>query len=163
MLHQGVFLEWQWHYLQIQERGLIAGKFLADYSFELSRGFKALKIWMSLKENGVEKFGRLIDQNIEQARYLQQLVSAEQRLELVAPVDLNIVCFRYTNGIADEDRLREINTEIMLRVQESGIAVPSDTTLDGKHCLRVAINNHRTRRSVGPAVVEQDIPIGLKG
>ena len=133
-------------YLQIQERGLIAGKFLADYSFELSRGFKALKIWMSLKENGVEKFGRLIDQNIEQARYLQQLVSADQRLELVAPVDLNIVCFRYTNGIADEDRLREINTEIMLRVQESGIAVPSDTTLDGKHCLRVAINNHRTQR-----------------
>ncbi|WP_319545528.1 pyridoxal phosphate-dependent decarboxylase family protein [Ruegeria conchae] len=133
-------------YLQIQERGLIAGKFLADYSFELSRGFKALKIWMSLKENGVEKFGRLIDQNIEQARYLQQLVSADQRLELVAPVDLNIVCFRYTNGIVDEDRLREINTEIMLRVQESGIAVPSDTTLDGKHCLRVAINNHRTQR-----------------
>ncbi len=147
-------------YLQIQERGLIAGKFLADYSFELSRGFKALKIWMSLKENGVEKFGRLIDQNIEQARYLQQLVSADQRLELVAPVDLNIVCFRYTNGIADEDRLREINTEIMLRVQESGIAVPSDTTLDGKHCLRVAINNHRTQRQDLELFIDTVLQIG---
>lgn len=133
-------------YLQMQERGLIAGKFLADYSFELSRGFKALKIWMSLKENGVEKLGRLIDQNIDQAQYLQQLIAASPQLELVAPVELNIVCFRYANGIEDEDRLQELNTEIMLRVQESGLAVPSDTTLNGKHCLRVAINNHRTKK-----------------
>ncbi|KIC38706.1 amino acid decarboxylase [Ruegeria sp. ANG-R] len=143
--HFGTF-EMHGHYLQMQERGLMAGTFLADYGFELSRGFKALKIWMSLKENGVEKLGRLIDQNIEQARYLQQLIAANPKLELVAPVDLNIVCFRYTNGVTDEDRLKELNTEIMLRVQESGLAVPSDTTLDGKHCLRVAINNHRTRR-----------------
>jgi glutamate/tyrosine decarboxylase-like PLP-dependent enzyme len=133
-------------YLQMQPRGLIAGKFLADYGFELSRGFKALKIWMSIKENGVEKLGRLIDQNIEQAQYLEALIADDPALELVAPVGLNIVCFRYANGITDEARLKALNTEIMLRIQESGIAVPSDTTVDGKHCLRVAINNHRTQR-----------------
>ncbi len=133
-------------YLQLQTRGVIAGKFLGDYGFELSRGFKALKIWMSLKENGVEKFGRLIDQNIEQAQYLEQLVRSQPKLEIVAPVGLNIVCFRYANNITDEAVLREINTEIMLRLQESGLAVPSDTTIAGKHCLRVAINNHRTKR-----------------
>ena len=134
-------------YLQMQTRGLIAGKFLADYGFELSRGFKALKIWMSIKENGVEKFGRLIDQNIEQARHLERLIAANSRLELVAPVNLNIVCFRYVGAITGEERLKALNTEVMLRMQESGIAVPSDTTVFGKHCLRVAINNHRTRSS----------------
>jgi glutamate/tyrosine decarboxylase-like PLP-dependent enzyme len=133
-------------YLQLQPRGPIAGKFLSDYGFELSRGFKALKIWMSLKENGFEKFGRLIDQNIEQAQYLERQIVAHPKLELIAPVGLNIVCFRYANGIADEAALKALNTELMLRIQESGSALPSDTTVAGKHCLRVAINNHRTRR-----------------
>lgn len=132
-------------YLQMQERGLISGKFLADYGLELSRGFRALKIWLSFKEQGSAKFGRLIDQNIEQARYLESLVEADPRLELVAPVDLNIVCFRHvTDG--DETATKALNTEIMLRLQEQGIAVPSDTTVHGKHALRVAINNHRTQR-----------------
>ena len=133
-------------YLQMQTRGVIAGKFLADYGFELSRGFKALKIWMSLKENGSEKLGRLIDQNIEQARYLAQQIAASPKLELVAPVGLNIVCFRYVGGIGDPARLKALNIELMLRLQEAGVAVPSDTTVAGVHCLRVAINNHRTRR-----------------
>jgi glutamate/tyrosine decarboxylase-like PLP-dependent enzyme len=132
-------------YLQMQTRGLIAGKFLADYGFELSRGFKALKIWMALKENGVAKFGRLIDQNIAQAQHLAARIRAEDRLELVAPVGLNIVCFRYVGGMKDEAAMKALNTEVMLRMQESGVAVPSDTTVGGKHCLRVAINNHRTR------------------
>lgn len=131
-------------YLQMQTHGVIAGKFLADYSFDLSRGFKALKIWMSLKENGVKKFGRLIDQNIARAQYLKHLVHENLKLQLVAPVALNIVCFRYANRKIDEADLQAINTEIMLRIQESGLAVPSDTTVAGKHCLRVAINNHRT-------------------
>ena len=137
-------LEMHGEYLQMQTRGVIAGKFLADYSFELSRGFKALKIWMSLKENGVKKFGRLIDQNIARAQYLKHLVHENLKLQLVAPVALNIVCFRYANRKIDEADLQAINTEIMLRIQESGLAVPSDTTVAGKHCLRVAINNHRT-------------------
>ena len=131
-------------YLQMQTHGVIAGKFLADYSFDLSRGFKALKIWMSLKENGVKKFGRLIDQNIARAQYLKHLVHENLKLQLVAPVALNIVCFQYANRKIDEADLQAINTEIMLRIQESGLAVPSDTTVAGKHCLRVAINNHRT-------------------
>ena len=137
-------LEMHGEYLQLQTREVIADKFLADYSFELSRGFKALKIWMSLKENGVEKFGRLIDQNIAQAQYLEQLILSKPELQLVAPVALNIVCFRHANGKVDETVLQKTNTEIMLRIQESGMAVPSDTTVAGKHCLRVAINNHRT-------------------
>ena len=102
---------------------------------------------MLLKEYGVEKFGRLIEQNIEQAQYLEHLIQGEAKFELVAPVNLNIVCFLYANQLSDEEILKELNTEIMLRVQESGFAVPSDTTVAGKHCLRVAINNHRTTRA----------------
>ena len=86
----------------------------------------------------------MIDQNIAQAQYLERLILNKPRLQIAAPVALNIVCFRYANGNTDEAVLQEINTEIMLRIQESGLAVPSDTTVAGKHCLRVVINNHRT-------------------
>jgi len=147
-------------YLQMQTRGIIAGKFLADFGFELSRGFKALKIWMSLKENGIEKFGRLIDQNIEQAQYLEQRIRNEPELETVAPVDLNIVCFRYANQITDETVLKDVNTEIMLRIQETGVAVPSDTTIAGKHCLRVAINNHRTKQTDLDFYIDNVLQVG---
>ena len=131
-------------YLQLQERGLAAGKFLADYGLELSRGFRALKIWMAFKEQGAEKFGRLISQNIDQARYMASEIQSISQLELIAPADLNIVCFRY--ALSDEDDAIALNTEIMLRIQERGLAVPSDTTVNGKHGLRCAFNNHRTRR-----------------
>jgi glutamate/tyrosine decarboxylase-like PLP-dependent enzyme len=131
-------------YLQLQERGMIAGKFLADYGLELSRGFRALKIWMAFKEQGSAKFGRLISKDIALARYMANQVEAHPQLELFAPVDLNIVCFRHV--AVDEGASSALNTEIMLRLQERGLAVPSDTTVQGKHGLRCAFNNHRTRR-----------------
>ena len=131
-------------YLQLQERGAIAGKFLADYGLELSRGFRALKIWMAFKEQGSAKFGRLISQDIALARHMAKQVEAHPLLELFAPVDLNIVCFRHI--AKDENASRVLNTEIMLRLQERGLAVPSDTTVRGKHGLRCAFNNHRSRR-----------------
>ena len=134
-------------YLQVQARGLAAGEFLADYGFELSRGFKALKLWMSLKEQGVDRFGALIDQHIEMGQYLAALVQADTRLELMAPVAINIVCFRYVGLGGSEAALRALNTEIMLRIQESGVAVPTDTMLKGRHTLRAAINSHRTTRA----------------
>ncbi len=134
-------------YLQVQERGLAAGAFLGDYGFELSRGFKALKLWMSLKEQGVAKFGALIDQHIEMAHYLERLVVAEPRLEMMAPVAINIVCFRYVGTGGSEAELKALNTEIMLRMQESGVAVLTDTTLKGRHSLRAAIVNHRSTRA----------------
>jgi glutamate/tyrosine decarboxylase-like PLP-dependent enzyme len=131
-------------YLQLQERGMIAGKFLADYGLELSRGFKALKIWMAFKEQGSAKFGRLIAKDIALAQYMEKQVQAQPLLELFAPVDLNIVCFRHV--AKDESTSKALNTEIMLRLQERGLAVPSDTTVQGKHGLRCAFNNHRTQR-----------------
>jgi glutamate/tyrosine decarboxylase-like PLP-dependent enzyme len=144
-------------YLQMQERGMIAGKFLADYGLELSRGFRALKIWMAFKEQGAEKFGRLIAKDIGLARYMAEKVAAHPQLELFAPVDLNIVCFRHK--AASEDAAKVLNTEIMLRLQERGLAVPSDTTVQGKHGLRCAFNNHRTQRADIDGFLEDVIEI----
>ena len=132
-------------YLEEKPRGVASGEYLFDYGFELSRGFKALKIWMSLKEQGTARFGRLIDQNIAQAAYLADLIRAAPDLELMAPAPINIVCLRYRGRDPSEAASRALNTEIMLRLQEAGVAVCTDTTIHGRHALRIAICNHRTR------------------
>jgi glutamate/tyrosine decarboxylase-like PLP-dependent enzyme len=147
-------------YLESAPRGLASGEWLHDYGLQTSRGFRALKIWMALKEHGVEKFGRLIDQNIAQARCLTGLIDAEPALELMAPTTINIVSFRYRLNGGSEERLKAVNTEIMLRLQEEGIAALSDTTVHGRHCLRVAIANHRTRRDDLDLLVREMLRIG---
>ena len=87
------------NYLLQHERGLSAGpEPFANYGMELSRGFKALKVWMLLKEHGTKKYARLIRQNLEQARYTASLVKKNPQLELLADVTLNIVCYRFNPG-----------------------------------------------------------------
>jgi glutamate/tyrosine decarboxylase-like PLP-dependent enzyme len=134
-------------YLAHTERGLAAGaRWFSDYGLQLSRGFKALKVWLSIKEHGAGRFGRLIDQNITQAHYLAGLVRDQPLLEWMAPVELNIVCFRYNPGGMDDGALNALNQELLIRLHESGSAAPTYTTLDGRYCLRAAIANHRSRR-----------------
>lgn len=147
-------------YLESTARGLASGDWLNDYGLQTSRGFKALKIWMSLKEHGVEKFGRLIDQNIAQGHYLSALIEAETLLQLVVPTNINIVCFNYRLAGMDGAALKALNTELMLRLQEQGVAAVSDTTVHGEHCLRAAINNHRTRREDLDLLVRETIRLG---
>ncbi|MDX8502306.1 aspartate aminotransferase family protein [Mesorhizobium sp. VK4C] len=147
-------------YLESTPRGLASGQWLHDYGLQTSRGFRALKIWMALREHGVEKFGRLIDQNIAQARHLTGLIKAEPALELTAPTTINIVCFRHRLDGASGERLKAFNTEIMLRLQEQGIATLSDTTVHGRHCLRAAITNHRTRRDDLDLLLRETLRIG---
>ena len=132
-------------YLEAAPRGLASGPWLHESGPETSRSFRALKVWMMLKEHGLARFGHLIDQNIAQARHLADRVREHPRLAFCAPQVINIVCFRYDPGRLGEASLRALNVEIMLRLQESGIAAISDTTLKGTHSLRVAICNHRTR------------------
>jgi glutamate/tyrosine decarboxylase-like PLP-dependent enzyme len=132
-------------YLEHAPRGLAAGQlWFSEYGLQLSRGFRALKVWMSIKEHGLDRFGRLIDRNIAQAQELAALIAREPRLVLMAPVRTNIVCFRYDPGDRDEAALNALNQELLVRVHESGVAAPSYTTLGGRYCLRAAIANHRT-------------------
>lgn len=157
--HRQTFAE-EAEYLQKATRGIAAAEFLHDYGLDTSRGFRALKLWMMLREHGVGRFGRLIDQGIAQARHLDGLIAKEPLLERVAPTVIDIVCFRYNPGRIDEDALRALNIEIMLRLQEDGIAAVSDTTIHGRHCLRAAICNHRTRRSDLELLVSEVLRIG---
>jgi aromatic-L-amino-acid/L-tryptophan decarboxylase len=148
-------------YLAHAERGLASGSlWFSDYGLQLSRGFRALKVWMSIKEHGMAKFGRLIDQNIAQAHYLADLVRSHPQLEMMAPVGLNIVCFRFNPGGLDDARLNTLNQELLVRLHESGVAAPSYTTLNGCYCLRAAITNHRSRRSDFDLMIETILNLG---
>jgi len=147
-------------YLEMTPRGLASAHWLHEFGLQTSRGFRALKVWMALKEHGIEKFGRLIDQNIDQAQHLTGLIASEPSLKLVAPTCINIVCYHFQPEELESDVLKSLNMEIMLRLQEEGIASLSDTTVRGEHCLRVAINNHRTRRDDLNVLVRETVRIG---
>lgn len=134
-------------YLENAPRGIASGVWLHDFGLQTSRGFRALKVWMALKEHGVAKFGRLIEQDLAHARYLTARIEAAPNLEICFPTAINIVCFRYDPGGLPEAALQTLNMEIMVRMQEASIAAVSDTTVNGRHCLRAAINNHRTTRA----------------
>jgi glutamate/tyrosine decarboxylase-like PLP-dependent enzyme len=134
-------------YLENAPRGIASGAWLHDFGLQTSRGFRALKVWMALEEHGVAKFGRLIDQDLSHARYLAERITATPDLSMCFPTTINIVCFRYDPGGMPEQALKRLNTEIMVRMQEAGVAAVSDTTVQGRYCLRAAINNHRTTRA----------------
>ncbi len=136
-------------YLQAAERGLAAGNpWPVEYGPELSRGFRALKIWAQITEHGVQALGAMISKNCVQAKMLAELITAHPDLTLLAPVASSVVCFRY----GDSD---VVNAEIVMQLQESGVAAPSVTTLDGQVAIRVNITNHRTQDADMAVLVDE--------
>jgi glutamate/tyrosine decarboxylase-like PLP-dependent enzyme len=134
-------------YLAHETRGLAAGHlWFSEYGLQLSRQFRALKVWISIKEHGLDRFGRMIARNVEQAHYFGELVENDPTLELMAPIGMDIVCFRFNPGGMDDEGLNGLNKEILMQLHEQGIAAPSYTTLNGRYCLRIAIANHRSRQ-----------------
>ncbi len=133
-------------YLSSLDRGPAHhGTRFADRGPQLSRGFRALKLWLELRARGADTYRALVARNVEQARRLATRVAADPELELLAPVELNIVCFRYCPAGVGAERLDALNRELLMRLQERGIAVPSHTLLGGRFAIRVCIANHRTR------------------
>ena len=102
----------------------------------------------------MEKYSTLIKQNILQARYLEQLIGEQAELQLLAPVSLNIVCFRYCKRGYTDEALNKINKEIVMDIQMEGIAVPSSTVINGVYAIRVAICNHRSSSADFDLLVE---------
>jgi aromatic-L-amino-acid/L-tryptophan decarboxylase len=148
-------------YLSETARGVIAGGLpFADRGVDLTRGFKALKVWLSFKAHGIGAFGRIIEQNVRQAQHLGELVEAQPDLELLAPVSLNVVCLRYAPRGTPETTLNALNQEILVRLQETGVAVPSGTMLDGRYAIRCANVNHRSRRKDFDTMVDAILAIG---
>jgi aromatic-L-amino-acid/L-tryptophan decarboxylase len=148
-------------YLEHNTRGLAAGQFwFSDYGLQLSRQFRALKVWMSIKEHGLDRFGRMMARNVEQAHYLGHLVENEPQTELLGPPGLDIVCFRFNPGGLDNDQLNALNKEILLRLHEEGLSVPSYTTLRDRYWLRVAIANHRSQKHDFDELIRQVLEKG---
>ena len=150
-------------YLEHGMRGLAAGRhWFSDYGLQLSRQFRALKVWMSIKEHGLDRFGRMMARNVEQAHYLGQLIEKNQNMELLAPIGLNIVCFRFNPDRMDDETLNALNKEILIQLQEQGICAPSYTTIHGRYCLRAAIANHRSVQNDFDVLVAEVFRIGRK-
>jgi glutamate/tyrosine decarboxylase-like PLP-dependent enzyme/Tfp pilus assembly protein PilF len=143
-------------YLKRVERGLAAGSpWPCDFGPDLSRGFRALKTWLTLKVHGADALGAVISRTCELARYLERRIAETPELELLAPVELNIVCFRYR--AEDSDR---VNENIVIGLQESGIVAPSTTMIAGRLAIRAAIVNHRTGRLEIDALVNHTLSRG---
>jgi glutamate/tyrosine decarboxylase-like PLP-dependent enzyme len=134
-------------YLRSETRGLAAGApWFCDFGPELSRGFRALKVWFALKEHGVKRLGAVIDRNCLLAREFADTLAADPRFELLAPVSLNIVCFRVVFAAAGPEELDQRNAELVVALHERGIAAPSVTRINGRTGIRMHINNYRTQR-----------------
>jgi len=132
-------------YLASNARGLSAGEpWPCDFGPELSRGFRALKVWFTLKEHGAQKLGASIGDNCRLARLLGERIKSAPGFELLAPVSLNIACFRRIAPGLTPAQLDHLNETIVAELQERGIAAPSTTRINGRLAIRVNITNHRT-------------------
>ncbi|HEU5459367.1 MAG TPA: pyridoxal-dependent decarboxylase, partial [Pyrinomonadaceae bacterium] len=120
-----------------------------DYGVELSRRFRALKVWFTLQYYGWRRIAEAITDDISLAAYLGELVSKADDFELLAPVELSICCFRYVPpGFALNDvELDRLNERIMELVQKGGRAYVSNATVNGRFALRACITNFRTTKS----------------
>jgi len=116
-----------------------------EESIELSRRFRALKLWFSLRYHGIESFRASIRKDLRHAQRLRTLIAKTSELEMMAPVELSAVCFRYVgdrNPAGPEpDRA---NFDILRRINQRGRVYLSNATLHSKFCLRACIVNHRT-------------------
>ncbi len=136
-------------YLAPGERGLAGNApWPCDLGPDLSRGFRALKIFMTLQTYGIDGLAGIVDRCCEVARHLADRVEREPMLELLAPVALNVVCFRV------RDRDDRLQSDIVADLQETGIAAPSTTTINGIRAIRAAIVNHRTNEGDVDALIE---------
>jgi len=164
-------------YLAGNARGLAANApWPVDLGIELSRGFRALKVWSHLLEHGTRALGAAITANLRHAEHLAALVDKAPTLTRLAPLSLQIVVFRYEpagllgggrggggGGVAaDGAALDALNDEIVVELQERGVAVPSTTRIRGVLAIRINLTNHRTRFEDLELLVEQLCKIGAE-
>ncbi len=133
-----------------------------NLALPLSRNFSSLKAYMLLRAYGKEKYRKLIQQNLDQIKYLANLVEAEDEMELTAPVTSNVVCFRYKPAKLNESELEKLNKEILNDLNQKAFLMISDTTIKGKYMLRVCNVNHRTKKEDFNFLVDQIKKLGKK-
>jgi aromatic-L-amino-acid decarboxylase len=113
---------------------------------DFSRGFAALRIWLSLLAHGRAAYGRRIAHDVALARYLGELVDEHSDFELMTPVSLSICCFRYAPVAlrGDDDALDRLNQRLLTAMMHDGRVYCSNAVLNGRFCLRACIVNFRT-------------------
>jgi aromatic-L-amino-acid/L-tryptophan decarboxylase len=130
-------------YLKIIEESAEQPNF-SDYGVQLTRGFRALKLWMSLKAFGVDAFRQAISRGMAQARRAEALLRQNPHWQIITPATLGIVTFRYVRPGASESELDSLNSTIAHELILSGYAMLSPTMLGGKTVLRMCTINLRT-------------------
>jgi aromatic-L-amino-acid decarboxylase len=118
----------------------------SEYGFQQTRGFRALKVWMTLQQFGLKGCQEAIEANLALAGYLADRVRQAPDLALMAPPSLSVVCFRYVARDLDEDATAALNRTLLERLQLGGEAFITSTELRGRFVLRACIVNHRSRR-----------------
>jgi len=137
----------------------IEGFVFFEESLELSRRFRALKLWLSLRYHGIRAFRQSIAKDLTQAQRLTNAIKNQPDLELLAPVELSAVCFRHRGvGVMPEEELNRFNVELLSRVVRRGRVYLSNASLRGKFSLRACIVNHRT----SDADIDSVIPEALE-
>lgn len=143
-------------YTRVMEREPQEAFAFWDYGPELSRRFRALKVWMVLAHAGARALGEAIETNLDCARHLARLVEASPDFELLAPVELSIFCFRYLPPAslpsrprpeAEERELDRLNERVLVALQQGGRSYLSNATVKGRFALRGCVLNYRTTRS----------------
>jgi glutamate/tyrosine decarboxylase-like PLP-dependent enzyme len=139
-------------YIKVHEQTSEESFAFWDYGLELSRRFRALKIWLTLRYYGARGIAAAISEDNSLAEYFGKQVSSARDFELVAPVELSICCFRYLppsmgSSHANEIELNDLNMRLMNAVQRGGEAYVSGANVNGKFALRACITNFRTTRA----------------
>jgi aromatic-L-amino-acid decarboxylase len=119
----------------------------SEYGFQQTRGFRALKVWMTLQQFGLEGYREVIEDNLALAAYLADRVREAPDFELAAPPSLSVVCFRFVgNRDRDDDAIAALNRVLLERLQLGGDAFLTSTELRGRYVLRACVVNYRSRR-----------------
>ncbi|MFH2110496.1 MAG: aminotransferase class V-fold PLP-dependent enzyme [Candidatus Bathyarchaeota archaeon] len=153
--HEAKYLDTMLGSLDLEKLNVIS-------SLALSRENYGLKAYMLLRAYGKERYRRLVQQNIDQIKYLAGLLEKEPNIELTAPVVSNIVCFRYNPGGLSEEQLEKLNRAILGELWKIVMWMISDTTLHGRYTLRACNINNRSRREDFDFLVEEIKKIGAK-
>jgi glutamate/tyrosine decarboxylase-like PLP-dependent enzyme len=127
---------------------------------ELSRRFRALPFYISMRHYGLERLGRNVLHNVQCAEYLAERVRAEPDLELVAAPQLSILCFRMRPAGLKDDAVDRLNTAIRDRIELQGDYLISPTLVDGRPVLRLCIINHATRAEHMDGLLDSILHIG---
>jgi glutamate/tyrosine decarboxylase-like PLP-dependent enzyme len=120
----------------------------SEYGFQQTRGFRALKVWMTMQQFGLNGYRAAIDDNIALARYLADRIGASRDFGLMAPPSLSVVCFRFLDpSLPDEEAVAALNRALLERLQLGGEAFITSTELRGRFVLRACIVNYRSTRA----------------